>query len=162
MAKYLIDKKLILDQIRYVSQSINDPRFMNDVGKLARDVIRKRTRLGYGVEKEGGKKEKLEKLSKPYIKQRKKYLKLSSGASATKSNLTQTGHMLRSMIWRITRSSIIVQFSNPFAKDKAGWAHDGAKKRPPRPFMFLSKLEIKQVQNKVSKYFKTILKIAFK
>jgi hypothetical protein len=99
---------------------------MTQLGKSLSEDIKKRTRLGYGVEKNGARRQRLAPLSDSYVEQRrgrltfrknskgkpypissenksgKKFLssnklRIDSTTSAKKSNLTQSGRMLRSI-----------------------------------------------------------------
>ncbi|HXF29112.1 MAG TPA: hypothetical protein VN457_04620 [Chlamydiales bacterium] len=69
---------------------------MEDLGHFAVDLVVKRTRLGYGVDKQFGTKSPLQGLTLNYIKRRKK-IGLDKTTSARKSNLTNTGQLLRSV-----------------------------------------------------------------
>lgn len=76
------------------------PENMLRYGKLAAEMIRKRTRLGYGAKKSGSEKSKLKEL-KPGTKDSRKKLsqrgELSEFTSPNKSNLTRTGQLLNSV-----------------------------------------------------------------
>lgn len=86
------------------------PREMKKIGNEAVLEIRKRTRLGYGVS--GSKRQKLKRLSASYVKMRKKMKKagtLDQTTGVRKSNLTQTGQMLRSLkVKKANSRSVIV------------------------------------------------------
>lgn len=60
------------------------------------NLIIKRTRLGYGVDKNFGEKRKFPKHSEKYIQRRRKFSGLSGTTSPSKSNLTFTGQLLES------------------------------------------------------------------
>lgn len=79
-------KKIMDELLRQAEESLND------LGNEAAQLIKKRTRLGYGVSEVGGTKEKLEPLSEPYKKQRKG--KISGPTTPAKSNLTYSGELL--------------------------------------------------------------------
>ena len=73
------------------------PQNLKPTAQFAIDVIVKRTRLGYGVNRQFGQKEKLKKLSSRYIKFRNTFGKLDELTGPKRSNLTLTGQMLKSM-----------------------------------------------------------------
>ena len=72
------------------------PRELEPVAQFAIDIIVKRTRLGYGVSRNYGFKDKLKGLSKNYVKYRGR-VSLADLTTPRKSNLTLTGQMLNSM-----------------------------------------------------------------
>ena len=81
---------------------------MGEVGKFALNLIVKRTRLGYGVEKTFGSKYAFPSLSPNYIKFRRKFERLSGTTSAAKSNVTLTGQLLASMRVTSKQGSFII------------------------------------------------------
>jgi hypothetical protein len=70
---------------------------MISLGNFTANLIRKRTRLGYGVDRQFGVKQKLKPLSPRYVSARKKFKDLSNATTPKKSNLTLTGQMLDSV-----------------------------------------------------------------
>lgn len=74
---------------------------MVEVGKFSIGLIVKRTRLGYGVNKNLGDRSKLKPLSAKYIEQRKKS-RLNQFTKPSRSNLTRTGQMLDSLSFKVT------------------------------------------------------------
>lgn len=123
------------------------------MGDFAADLIRKRTRLGYGVDQEGGNKKKLAPLSKNYVKARKNK-RISGATSPNKSNLTLTGEMLDDIqTIKASAGSATIGFKDSKNRDKAGYNTEGSKNRPPRPFFNLSKQEYLQLKD----YVETIL-----
>lgn len=126
---------------------------MPAIGKEMIDMIQNRTRLGYGVEKNGGTKKKLTKLSGVYKKQRnyaKKQGKLSNTTKPSKSNLTKSGAMLSSLKYKVNKSKLLVKVA-PTGIDadgisnakKAEWQ---ATAKVVRKFLHLSKNEIKRIE----------------
>lgn len=132
-----------------------------ELGMQMADEIKKRTRLGYGVSKNNGSKERLESLSEQYKRARSR-MDLSGETSPNKSNLTQTGSMLDSLEpVRTGEYSIQVtptgNDSNGISNaDKASWLTEQG-----RPFMFLSKPEIIRLKNTLSNHLDTIIKKLF-
>lgn len=93
-----------LDQIlKDIQKALNETvklSVMKNLGKLARQIIYKRTKSGYGVSDDHDPepaKIRLAALSKPYIKYRSKLAKLGTEGKPGKSNLTLTGQMLDSI-----------------------------------------------------------------
>ena len=73
---------------------------MDKVGQFSVDIIVRRTRLGYGVDKELGPRSRLAGLSEKYI-QKRKGIRLDATTRPARSNLTNTGQMLRSMGFKV-------------------------------------------------------------
>jgi hypothetical protein len=116
---------------------------MEEVAKVAKDIVIERTSRGFGVDKSEGKKERLKALSPRYKKQRrrlKKAGKLSGETTPNKSNLTQTRQMLNSVASKALTGVGIVYIDNSEARDKAEYQEDAGRK-----FMNLSKTETKQL-----------------
>lgn len=70
---------------------------MRSIGEFIADIIRKRTRLGYGVDKDYGSKTKLKGFTQGYREFRQRAAErgmLSSATAPGKSNLTLTGQLL--------------------------------------------------------------------
>ncbi len=78
------------------------PSQVRQYGNMAAELIRKRTRLGYGVRSYGGSKERLKPLSDKY-KTRRKDMDLSQNTTPAKSNLTKTGQLLDSIATQTVR-----------------------------------------------------------
>lgn len=87
----------LFDRIEKTLETSISREFLRPLGQYALDLIVKRTRLGYGVEKPFGSKFSLPSHSPKYIKFRKKFRQLSETTAPTKSNLTLTGQLLESM-----------------------------------------------------------------
>lgn len=145
-----------------VAESIKKTALI-DVGVFARDLIVKRTRLGYGVEKDFDSKQKLAKLSSKYVKRRKMFNGLSAYTTPNKSNLTLTGQMLDSII-SVTKDKIIEikpsgrRDDGKRNADIARYAEEGGRGRPKRIFMRISQLEFKQIVRFYRKTFGDLLR----
>lgn len=125
---------------------------LQGTGDFAADLIKKRTRLGFGVDKHGGRKSKLAPLTDAYKKQRKRH-KPKGPTTPSKSNLTNTGDMLDDIEAKVeTGGDIKIGFSKKKNKDVAKWV---SKKRP---FNFLSSPELKQIKNYLNELAKKLLK----
>lgn len=134
-------------------------RELQVIGQLAVDLIVKRTRLGYGVKKNGGKRFRLEPLTEGYVEQRKKG-GLSQYTGPKKSNLTRTGQMLESVkIIRLSRGVITV---GPQGRRGDGKSNDDIAiwnaKRKGRSFVFISDNEYNQLRRAYRKMFGDLLK----
>jgi hypothetical protein len=89
-------KKSFEQAMRELSSKEN----MRRLGEIAADMIRTRTRLGYGVKRPGASREKLEKLAeatKESKRRKRKRGDLSDQTTPTRSNLTDTGQLLDSL-----------------------------------------------------------------
>lgn len=135
--------------------------YMEQVGNLAASIIKTRTQLGYGVEKPGSPRSKLQPLKPRTIKQRKrKKLKgqLNENTSPAKSNLTETGQLLSSLgVEKVENNVVTVSplgsrtdgYTN---EEIAQYAADGVPgKRQPRPFISLSDIEMKRLKERIRK-----------
>lgn len=122
------------------------PENLKKLGEAGSEMIRVRTRLGYGVRQTGGKRAKLKPLSALYKESREEFADLSEFTTPARSNLTLTGQMLESIgILKIERTSVEIgpkgpRRSEPLTNQKVAEYVSGA-----RPFLFLSDLEIKKL-----------------
>lgn len=143
-------KKKIAAKIKEFEKKIQTPEVMKDIGYEATRRIVVRTRLGYGVESEGGPRQKLAPLKDSTVKSRRKK-PLSSLTSPKRSNLTETGQLLDMITWRIlNRSTIRIEpigdrSDGESNANVARYAHEGSSNRPKRPFLFLTDTETKGV-----------------
>jgi len=88
----------IFDRIEKAIGETIQPANIRITARFARDLIVKRTRLGYGVNNEFAAKSKLKPLSPRYKTFRKTFQFLDrSSTTPNKSNLTLTGQMLASV-----------------------------------------------------------------
>lgn len=130
-----------------------------DIGDDMIDLIRNRTKAGYGVGTNSGSKAKNKSLSEGYKKYRSRYNKLDSSTSAKKSNLTLTGSMLASLKAKISKLKMTVTVK-PSSRDikgisneaKARWLEDMG-----RPFLYMSKIEINRMTKSVQKRLDDII-----
>lgn len=146
------DFKEAFRKIANLVKDISDKKHMKSYAKDTRDMVKKRTQLGYGVKNR--KKSKLKKLSDLYKKQRRrKKSSLSGNTSPAKSNLTKTGKMLEEMNYKSTKDEFTIGFSTTFAKQKAKWNTDKL-----RPFMELSKQEVKRLRDIIQNSANSLIK----
>lgn len=122
------------------------PAVLKALGEKAVELIVRRTRLGFGVERYGQSRFRLAPLSQGYIYQRERDSDLSSLTTAKRSNLTRTGQMLDSMaVIEVRQGSVVV--------GPTGGRDDGVTNMQVaqwvtaqgRPFNFLSRLEQEQI-----------------
>lgn len=160
--------KLKADAVKKVTSSIkkND---LQSLGDFIAAMIRKRTRLGYGVNNTGGDRFKLADLKgrpKPYSStiRAREYLKakgeLSSLTTPTKSNLTATGRMLDSIRAVVRGLGVTIFIPNSSRPDSKATNKEIARynEEKGRPFFNLSGSEIRQLKNEVVKMIKNGLK----
>jgi hypothetical protein len=136
---------------------------LKSLGDFARDIVVKRTRLGYGVNVNLGQKARLAKLSPNYVDRRKVFSGISSLTSAKKSNLTRTGQMLASMQAKVSRGRIFISPTGNRNDGKTNLevAEYNAKafgSRPSRVFNRVSLLEFKQIVRFYRKTFGDLFK----
>lgn len=97
MSKATQALKNIFNRINKALKEAVSNKEMNELATFSLSLIVKRTRLGYGVNKQFGSKKKLKPLSEKYKNFRRKFAGLAESTTASKSNLTLTGQMLESM-----------------------------------------------------------------
>lgn len=172
---------------KILNKALNEIQSESFIGELAdesEELVRKRTRLGFGVDTPGGKKKKLEPLKDSYVQQRRnkvafykdsqkithpitkvtRKMTLGKGTRPKKSNLTRTGQMLEELTSKIKRTAgrilITLTFKSSESRQKAEYAHKGSENRKKRIFMNLSKAEgnqiIKRVRAKVTEIIRKL------
>lgn len=136
---------------------------MDDVGEVIIDLIKNRTRKGYGVDANYGSKGKLAPLQPSTKEYRKRYRgKLSSETKPKKSNLTFTGSMLDSLKAKVKGFSVLVRPTGRDSKgvpnlQKAGQLTKGGKHMKARPFLYLSQIEINRLTKDIRKRVASII-----
>lgn len=161
-------KQQITKLSKEIASSIDktfDAKFMREVGEEAKRLIFLRTKLGYGVDKQGGQKQKLKALSPFYVELRKLLAKdgdLHSSTTPKKSNLTNTGQMLDSL--KIKRAVNGLVWLGPMGYRDVGLTNEEVANRvsKDRPFMFLSDLEEKKIRRFAQNNFTSVFKQRFK
>lgn len=154
--------RLKLESVGSLMEEILSPESMKKYGEMAAEMIRLRTRLGSGVEREGAEKQKLKPLADSTKKQRqskKKSGKLSSLTTPNRSNLTDTGQMLDSI--RTLSTSRGKAKVGPVGNRSDGklneriseWVSEAG-----RPFNSLTKVEQKRLLDAIKRDFKATLK----
>lgn len=148
--------------VKNLKESVNEarrPDIFRNLAKFSIDIIVKRTRLGYGVDKFLEPKSKLRPLADSYVKQRRK-TKLNALTSAKKSNLTRTGQMLDSIkILSVSQKSAVIgptgSRSDSSSTNEQIVAYNAEKGRV---FLNLSDLEYAQVFREYRRTFGDLLK----
>lgn len=131
-------------RLRQLVSGVVDRETMGKVADRAKELVTDRTRKGFGVEAEGAPKTRLKGLSESYKKQRRrlrKQGKLDNSTTPGKSNLTQSGQMLKSLKTRASNGQAEVFLGNEEAKTKAKHQADSGRK-----FMNLSKTEQREIK----------------
>ncbi len=134
--------------------ALTSNKILNDIGKLAVKLVRTRTKLGKGVTRNGAASKSFKKYSNSYVKQRKLLKKQGKLAGTpNRVSLTQTGEMLdKSLDHTIGNNKVTIEMSDGDNEKKAEFVSKD------RPFMNLSKAEIKQIEkvlrDAASKIFK--------
>lgn len=134
-------------------------------GQDLRDIIVRRTRLGYIVPSTNAPKEKMEALAPSTKKQRKYKQKkgdLSDLTSPNKANLTLTGEMLNSLTSETKQGVISISPKGDRNKKLAAYHQEGNSKMPSRPFLDLSYEDVRQLTVKMQDAFTKILDKIFK
>ncbi len=169
----------IFNRIKTFLQKDIQKDSLKPIAQFTLNLIVKRTRLGYGVTKLYGSKQKLKPLSPNYIDYRKKLagekrreqrqgtislgtktIRLSDFTRATRSNLTLTGQMLESMsILSISRGSIKI---GPTGQRKEGGPSNAQvaefQADQGRVFNKVSELEYKQILRQYRRTFGDLAK----
>jgi len=150
MSKPSSDIDKMIKKLKDIGTSMEDE--VIDVAKAAVELIKKRTRLGFGVKNHGDTKKKLKPLSKEYRAQRKRN-KPTGPTTAGKSNLTKSGDMLDDLkAKKKDGNTATIEFDGKDSQDKAEWVSDD------RPFNKLSKAEQKQLTQMLDKKLKKLTK----
>lgn len=149
-AKHLQDK--LQDAVDHVTSKT----YMNELGNDLIKDIQKRTRLGYGVEESLGKQAKFKPLAESTKKSRK-YKKrkgeLSGDTSPAKSNLTETGDMVKDLYIQTKLNKLELKLKTQLSRDKAGWNEEKG-----RTFLNISGPQYKQLVKTIQKTISEKLK----
>lgn len=131
---------------------------MGKVAKAAAELIRRRTRLGKGVNS-SGKEEKLTPLAESTIKSRARK-NLSSSTRTKKSNLTQTGKMLSDIVGVGRKMLAVVKFRTDDSNDLANiHQNKGTRfKKVLRPFFRLSVKDMTKIKQEIRILLRKIMR----
>lgn len=170
-----IEKKL-----KDAIEKLKTPTRLQEIGDFSADLIRKRTRLGYGVDSTGSEKQKLKPLSDSYKQQRagkisfitkkakrgnviipikpKQKPELSESTTASKSNLTNSGQMLDSIKAKVSTNKVSIKPTGSRKNSLLNNLEVAEFVSKDRPFNNLSNKEIKQLRDFVAQMLKLITK----
>lgn len=136
---------------------VTDKRILKAIGIVALEMVRDRTRKGFGVKKEGGAAKRLNPLTsstKATRRRLQKRGKLSENTSPTKSNLTSSGDMLDDLKLKVGKTSVTISIDGKDRQKAERVQNQG------REFMNLSKKEInkivKIIQIEINDIFKSL------
>lgn len=142
----------LVKELKDALDILESPEFMKQLGEFVKKGILDRTKAGVGVDNPGGNRKPLKPLSPAYVEQRKR-MKLAKDTSPGKSNLTQTGKMLKDLTVISTKAKTAVDFKNDESKTKAKHNEDNG-----RPFAYVDKEQIKEVEAIVQAKLEELLK----
>jgi uncharacterized membrane-anchored protein YjiN (DUF445 family) len=140
-----------------IKKVISDKNLWNEIGETQVQNTRGSQVLGKGAAQHGGNLEKFDDLAISTIKQRR-YEKLSNLTKPAKSNLIETGQMLSDLTHEVGREDVTIKHRTMRSKEIASYHHEATGTRPARPFMNMSKSNIKAVKNIFLKYLDKIFK----
>lgn len=157
-------KKISENLTRAVKESLGRGVLDGLAQGLAEDV-KLQTRLGSAPPVMEGEKKKLAPLKSRTVKKRE-YMqeagKLSSDTTPKRSNLTMTGKMLDSLYGYSKDNKIIVEIGDTNRKEIAAYLHEGTPKMEARPFLNLSRLQIKRLTDAINKTMRKLLDVLLK
>ena len=143
-----------LDQLKldYLIKNAITENLLKTLAERAVEMVKTRTRLGYGVagEKFAGSQQKLESLKSSTVENRKRKT-LHPDTSPKKSNLTDTGQLLDSISYEVSGNRITVFLKGQRNQTVAEYVSDA------RPFFALSKPEVTRLADLIQKAITTHL-----
>ena len=159
-----VDLSKFKKQMERVLDDVASPASMREIGTDAAERIRKRTRLGKGVEVDGGDASPLKALSDQYKKSRKNSRgskglgKLSQFTTPGKSNLTFTGQLLDSI--RVISQGAASVVIGLYGGRRGGGTNKeiGGYVSEDRPFLHLSKAELEGMKRTIRQRIDAALK----
>jgi hypothetical protein len=152
----LAGKPLDKLNLEHLVKNVVTEKLLRTMGERAVDMVRRRTRLGYGVagEEFGGSQQKLEKLAAPTKEKRarlKKQGRLSSETTPAKSNLTETGKLLDSIQFRVRGNRLEVFIAGLDNQLVASYVSDK------RPFFTLTQPEVSRLADLIEQAIQNYL-----
>lgn len=159
-------KLKIIDQLKQLQKKLDSKAFSEDIARYAMSLVYKRTKDGYGVDRddiENPKRVKLAALSPAYKKQRKKK-KLGPYGKPNFSNLTLTGQMLEAMVYDVKRGGFIIKIDNTSRYDSSDSNFDiseyvrDPKHGDKRPFLALTTDEQIKVKAYITKQKRKLIR----
>lgn len=144
--------KTLNKDLESIMKEIGSPENMKALADMLKDDIIKRTKLGFGVNNKGESQSKLKPLSES-TKKARKHMKLDSTTSPAKSNLTQSGDLLRDLKTVVAQNVASIELGSQESRDKAMWNEQKG-----RTFMNISKSQILNITNILKKKIAELLK----
>ena len=163
-----IDLKKFKEDLERAIDELSSAKTLTPIAKQTAEIIRRRTRLGQGVEETGAKKSPLAPLAastKASRKKKSKQGKLSDKTSPNKSNLTESGEMLDSIAGRAMNRLIEISPTGARNKKLAAYHQLGRSSpsaMPARKFLNLSAEDIRQLTAVMQDEFTNILNRVFR
>lgn len=163
IAKQIVE--LVNGQVKKaVGFGVRRPFLQRQANNLAAQV-RKRTRLGRGVERTGpGRVIRLARLADSTKEQRQRYsFNLSPLTTPRRSNLTATGQMLDSLYGDVAGNTLLVRVRDQIKRKLSGgpskvrisdvidFTEDGSTNRPARPFFRAAEFEREEISRNIRK-----------
>lgn len=140
--------KKILKRIEVILDRFDLDPYAEDTAER----IKNRTRLGYGVESRGARRQKLKPLKDTYRNIRRKNKgSLSKATTPKKSNLTFTGQLLDSLRGFGRRGRIVIEVVDNRDDGESNKAIAGYVKENGRPFLEVSDKELKGLRNDIKR-----------
>lgn len=149
-----------LDKLqKELEQKINvfNAQFRLKLGQMARDLIYKRVKSGYGttnLQPGNAKRARLKPLSKSYVEQRRKR-KLGKFGSPGRSNLTLSGQMLDAILVQANARGIKVYIDNSKRDDGYTNAEIAEFVQKARPFFVLTQDELTVLVREIERELRT-------
>lgn len=149
------DLKKINKILEAVIEATSEKSTMEKIGEASKEQIVRRTRVGKGVDKPGGKSQRLKPLQ-PSTKTKRQIAKkageLSSVTTPAKSNLTQTGEMLDTLKVDAKVGEVTISGKDRKQQRKINEVSDD------RPFLNLSKAELNGLIDILDKIIDKLIK----
>lgn len=155
------DLKSFRDKLDKALDELVSPKVLKEIGQFEADLIKRRSRLGSGVPKDGGAKVKFTELAPSTVVSRRKK-KLASETTPKKSNLTESGQLLNDLVSKIEGRSTVIGHTKDRNKRIGAFHQTGGPKLPQRRYLGLAKEDIKQITAIMQDKFTDILNKLFK
>jgi len=148
-------------KIQKALDELVSPKELNKIGNFEAGLIKRRSRLGYGVPKDLSAKEKFKELRPKTVAARKRK-KLASETTPNKSNLTETGQLLNDLVSKIEGRSTLIGHTKDRNKRIGAFHQTGGGSLPQRRYLGLALEDLKQIKAQMQDAFNDILNKIFK
>ena len=150
-----------INLVKDIEKILNDKRFLLGIGGLARTIIIRRVKSGFGVNNDTAKdpiQVKLKSLSAGYIKRRTK-VRLGEFGKPKRSNLTFTGELLNSiLVAAFSIQGIRLTINRKMRRDGMTNEEVAYWVGIDRPWFALTVSEQRVIANEIEKYLRTALR----